>query len=351
LALRSPNAELFILRSGALTRRIARKLGLWNEPARCVEHMRQLDVIHWNMHSEGCFPWLHRLPEVPKVATLYDATVVTVPECHTPPVISRWTSHFDRVRMLESEWLTISESARNDLARHCGLDVRKGTVIYPGHNYDGSDGLPGPVAAGPPARLGLNRSPYVLAVGTIEPRKNYLRLLGAFRGLSEQPRFAGWKLVLVGRAGWKFENIQAEIRCTPGAIWAGRLSHEELAAAYQHASVFAFPSLYEGFGLPVAEALSFGLPVVTSNVSSLPEAAGPAGLLVNPQDETEIRAALERLMADPEERRQRGAAGQEYAKRFNWDCSARQVMSLLERLAGTKGDQELHTSPSAIAAG
>jgi glycosyltransferase involved in cell wall biosynthesis len=318
---------------------------LINDLDRCIRHMRTLDVIHWNLHTEGCFAWLHLLPELSKVVTLYDATVVTVPDYHIAQNIRQWTSHFARVRELHSEWLTISQSAHDDLVRVCGLDPKKGRVIYPGHNYDGSDAVAQSTATGPPAQLGFNGSPYILTVGTIEPRKNLLRLLQAFRRISEQSRFADWKLVVVGRAGWKYEEILAELQHTPSAIWAGRLSHDDLAAAYQHASVFAFPSLYEGFGLPVVEAMSFGLPVVTSNVSSLPEVAGPAGVLVDPLDVDALRTALERLLADPQERRQRGEAGREFAKQFHWDRAARQVMDVLANIAA-RGQTDTLPGPS-----
>jgi glycosyltransferase involved in cell wall biosynthesis len=337
LALQGSAAEMFTLGPGGLLQRIVRKLGLLHEPTRSVVgYMRQLDVIHWNLNTENQYPWLHLLPEVPKIVTLFDATIATVPECHTSFTVCRWTEHFNRIRELKSVWLTISESARDDLVRHCGVDPNKGRVIYPGNSFIDPEGKGPSATAGPPDHLGLNGSPYILSVGTIEPRKNHLRLLRAFRQLVAQPRFAGWKLVLVGPEGWKCANILADLRRTPGVIWAGILSHEELAATYRHAAVFAYPSLYEGFGLPVVEAMSFGLPVVTSNVSSLPEAAGTAGLLVDPHDESALRAALERLMADPEERRRRGEAGREYARQFSWDRSARQVMDAYEHLAAQR---------------
>jgi glycosyltransferase involved in cell wall biosynthesis len=333
-ALAAPNVTTFALRPPALWRRVARKLGLVNDPVRAARRLRSSDVIHWNALSEGCFRWLHLIPEVPKVVTLYDATVATVPECHTPEVVQVWRNHFARVRELGSWWLAISAATRDDMERYGGLDPDLGRTIYPGHNYAARGETL--AATGPPAKLGLSGAPYLLTVGTIEPRKNQARLIRAFRRLVAQPRFAGWKLVLVGRDGWKSTDVLREMGTTPAVIWAGRLTHDELAAAYQHAAVFAYPSLYEGFGLPVAEAMSFGLPVVTSKGSSLPEVAGPAGILVDPLDEGEIQAALERLMADPGERRCRGELGRDYARRFNWPDSAREVMKLLEKAAASK---------------
>jgi alpha-1,3-rhamnosyl/mannosyltransferase len=279
---------------------------------------------------------MHWLPEVPKVVTAYDAAARIIPHFLPTGPLDVWNRHYDRAREMGSWWIAISDSARADMANYFDFDPRRGRTIYPGHNFDGTGSTPLPNTAAPPARFGLNGSPYVLNVCTIEPRKNHVRLVRAFRELIRQPRFAEWKLVLVGQEGWMCDQISAEINCTPGVIRTGVLSHEELAATYRHAQVFAFPSLFEGFGLPVAEAMSFGLPVVTSNVSSLPEAAGPPGLLVNPHDENEIRDALERLMANPDERRQRGEAGREYVKRFTWDRAARQFMDFMEEIAATR---------------
>jgi glycosyltransferase involved in cell wall biosynthesis len=330
------NRELFVVRPPLLWRRVARKLGLVSDLARCLRHLRHLDVIHWNLLTEGCFAWLHRLPDVPKVITAYDAIARVMPESLHPNIIREWTRHYDRARELGSWWIAISDSARDDMIKYYHFDPSRGRTIYPGHNFDGTGGSGLSGGVGPPARLGLADAPYLLDVCVIAPHKNHLRLVRTFRQLIAQPRFARWKLVLVGQEGWFCDPIVAEIDATPGVIRAGRLSHEELAATYRHAALFVFPSLYEGFGLPVAEAMSFGLPVVTSNVSSLPEAAGPAGVLVNPYDEEEMRTALERLMADPDERRRRGEAGRDYVRQFTWNKAAGELMQFLEEVAGSR---------------
>jgi glycosyltransferase involved in cell wall biosynthesis len=210
-------------------------------------------------------------------------------------------------------------------------------VVYCGHNFDGSDGAKvpdGPLSADLAGRLGDD--PYVLTVGTLEPRKNHVRLFRAFRELAARPEFARWKLVVVGREGWLYEDILAEAARTPGVILAGRRSHEELAALYRHAAVFAFPSLYEGFGLPVAEAMSFGLAVLTSNTSSLPEVAGDAAVLVDPSDPVAIRDGLGRLMGSPDLRVRMVAAAKTQAHNFRWDRAGREIMSILQRAAAVR---------------
>jgi glycosyltransferase involved in cell wall biosynthesis len=346
LDLRGANRELFWVRPHVLWRRVARKLGVHNDRDRCARRLQRLDVLHWNLVTEICFPWLHRLPDVPTIITAYDAIVRALPESVHASVVRQWAPHYERARELGSWWIAISESVRDDMIKYYRFHPDRGRVIYPGHSFDGTCSPPAPGTIEPPARLGLNGSPYLLSVGLLAPHKNQVRLIEAFRRLTARPQYSGWKLVLVGPEGWLYESIVATIESTPGVIRAGQLSQEELAATYRHAAVFAFPSLYEGFGLPVAEAMSFGLPVVTSNVSSLPEVAGPAGVLVDPRDEEALRDALERLMADSEERRRRGEAGREYAKRFRWDRSARQMMDFLEEVAAS-GERMGHAAAHA----
>ena len=267
---------------------------------------------------------------------IYDAIPVALPETVGEEFSRASLEHYRRAVSLGSH---LSDHLRTRPAETCpGGRVRpgRGRAVYPGHNFDGSDGRPlpdGPLPADLAGQIG--DSPYVLIVGTLEPRKNHVRLFRAFRALSARPEFARWKLVVVGREGWLYDDIVAEAERTPGVIRAGRLDHEHLAACYRHAAVFAFPSLYEGFGLPVAEAMSFGRPVLTSSTTSLPEVAGDAAVLVDPHSDDAVRDGLERLMADPDLRGHLGAVARGQAARFNWSRAARETMDFLERVAAT----------------
>jgi glycosyltransferase involved in cell wall biosynthesis len=175
--------------------------------------------------------------------------------------------------------------------------------------------------------------PYVLSVGTLEPRKNLVRLVRAYRQVApDVPHM----LVLAGARGWHAEALEAELaRPGPGTIvWTDEVSDEDLDALYRGADVFAYPSLYEGFGLPVVEAMARGVPTLTSDTSSLPEVAGDAALLVDPTDVSEIAEGLARLLTDhafAEDLRQRGL---QRAATFTWAATARATLDVYRQLTG-----------------
>jgi glycosyltransferase involved in cell wall biosynthesis len=175
--------------------------------------------------------------------------------------------------------------------------------------------------------------PYVLSVGTLEPRKNLVRLVRAYRQVApDVPHM----LVLAGARGWHADALDAELaRPGPGSIvWTDEVSDGELDVLYRGADVFAYPSLYEGFGLPVVEAMARGVPTLTSDTSSLPEVAGDAALLVDPTDVSEIAEGLARLMTDhphAEDLRQRGL---QRAATFTWAATARATLDVYRQLTG-----------------
>jgi len=176
--------------------------------------------------------------------------------------------------------------------------------------------------------------PYILAVGTIEPRKNLVRLVRAYRQLAAQglPQ----SLVLIGDDGWGADELRAELDTGgPGrVVRAGGLSAETLATAYADADVVAYVSLYEGFGLPVLEAMSAGAPVVTSNTSSLPEVAGDAALLVDPEDVGGIADALARVLTDPALSEDLRRRGRERSAMFSWAATARATLDVYRHVTG-----------------
>jgi len=173
------------------------------------------------------------------------------------------------------------------------------------------------------ARHRLDR-PYVLAVGTLEPRKNLERLIAAWEGLPDSHALA-----LVGPRGWDDERIVAAAQRAGDVRLLGRVSDADLGALYAGAACFAYPSLYEGFGLPVLEAMAAGAPVLTSNVSSLPEVAGDAALLVDPRDTDAIREGLSRLLGDDALRARLRERGRARAAEFSWDRTAGEILAAL----------------------
>ncbi len=176
--------------------------------------------------------------------------------------------------------------------------------------------------------------PYIFFVGTMDPRKNLVRLIQAFKEVKKTKN--GLKLVIVGKRGELFTSELKNLIATGDIILPGYVGEEELVCLYNGASIFAFPSLYEGFGLPILEAMACGTPVITSNVYSMPEAAGDAALLVDPKNVAEITDAIIRLLDDQELRKKLIAAGLTRAKQFTWEKTARETLAIYQHVMDRK---------------
>jgi glycosyltransferase involved in cell wall biosynthesis len=180
-------------------------------------------------------------------------------------------------------------------------------------------------------KYGVER-PYILYVGALESRKNLPRLLEAYARLRKWS--ARWKLVIVGARKWKFTPIFEAVQrlgLEPHVHFTDYVADEDLPALYRGAELFAFPSLYEGFGLPVLEAMACGTPVVTSNRSSLPEVAGDAALLVDPLDVEAIAGAMQRVLADEALAAGLREIGLARAAQFTWERTARETVAVYKK--------------------
>jgi glycosyltransferase involved in cell wall biosynthesis len=174
---------------------------------------------------------------------------------------------------------------------------------------------------------------FILAVGTVEPRKNYARLLAAYRRLRSRPGAAPIvPLVIVGRPGWAYGDTLQRIQAEPGVRYLGHVGEPTLAALYESASILACPSLYEGFGLPLLEAMAKGVPAVIGKSGALPELAAGSAIEVDPEDVGAIAAALEKLLSDATLRTKLGAAGKRRAAEFTWERAASSTLEVLRRI-------------------
>jgi glycosyltransferase involved in cell wall biosynthesis len=177
-------------------------------------------------------------------------------------------------------------------------------------------------------RYGLDK-PFVLSTGTLEPRKNLPRLIEAFVGLPSDVR-SRFQLVLVGAQGWETQETLRSASLHADVVKVlGYVSEDDLAGLYQLCSVFCYPSLYEGFGLPLLEAMKAGAPSITSKISSLPEVGGDSAHYVDPLDVADIRRGLEELLESEEERRRLGERARRQAASFAWERTARAVLDRL----------------------
>jgi glycosyltransferase involved in cell wall biosynthesis len=229
--------------------------------------------------------------------------------------------------------LVPSESTKRDLVEHYKLsELDSKVVVIP-------EGVPTPVPAGP-LPDGLEPG-FILAVGTIEPRKNYPRLLAAFRQLRGRlgalpfiinGRPGVPQLVIAGRPGWAYGDTLQRIASEPGVRYLGHVDEPTLSALYESASVLAFPSLYEGFGLPLLEAMSWGKPAVVGTSGSLPELAMGSAITVKPEDVDAIAGALERLLGDAALRQKLGDEGRRRAASYTWARAAELTLEVLHRI-------------------
>ena len=223
--------------------------------------------------------------------------------------------------------MTPSEAVKADLVRHCGADAARIQAVH--HGVDASFFEAGEDELAQARKRYELPERFVLVVGSDEPRKNLVRLLDAYGRLPIELR-RGAPLVIVGLSGWNNAEIKRAIARAGDVRAIGFVARRLLPAVYHSATVFAFPSRYEGFGMPLLEAMAAGVPVVSSDRSAMPEVVGEAGLLVDPDDVEALTRALERMLKDPGLRAELSEAGRLRAREFTWDNTARRTLAFLE---------------------
>jgi glycosyltransferase involved in cell wall biosynthesis len=270
---------------------------------------------------------LRHPPRRPRLtATLHDVTCWLMPECHQADNVIAEKRFAEQIWKRAAGLIAVSGNTQRDAERVLGLDPHRIRVIYPGVAEAFFEAAPNPSAR-----------PYVLYLGTIEPRKNVDRLLDAWQDLSLRSDF---DLVVAGPAGWHAKNTLARLRSTEtaahGVRYLGYVPEPALPGLTAAATLFVYPSLYEGFGFPVAQAMAAGVPVVTSDLSSLPEITGGTAALIDPRSIAEIRAALKRLLTSPASRAQMAQAGRAHAQRFRWQTCAQQSVEFFGKILGSR---------------
>jgi glycosyltransferase involved in cell wall biosynthesis len=264
--------------------------------------------------------------------TVHDLSFLRYPEAFVPKLRRYLERLVPRSIARADVVLADSAATQADIVSLLGAPSDKVQVLYSGvHPRFRPEAEPGERER-LQARYSIGGRPYVLSVGTVQPRKNYIRLIHAFNQLTNQPtNHPPIQLLIAGGRGWLYQDIFAEAEKQGDRVrLLGFVNEADLPALYRNAALFAFPSLYEGFGLPVLEAMACGVPVVCSDASSLPEVAGDAALLVDPHDEDALAEALARVLEETDLRREMIIRGLAQAARFTWERAARQLAGMFD---------------------
>lgn len=317
----SPVPETGMPRGIALLRRLPglRELrGIGQAIRLRLQWQRYHDYIFW-----GGNYYLPPLMQLKSVVTVHDLSHLYYPEFHPADRVKFLTQRLPATIQRASAVVTVSEATRRDVHDSLGSRIKLPpvSVVYP-------------AAAGTAVSSTDVRGKYqlpeqfILSVGTLEPRKNVARLLQAYQML-ELGLQQAWPLLLVGDKGWLTEALAETLEQTSQVRWLGFVPDEDMPGLYQAAGVFVYVSLFEGFGMPVLEAMGHGVPVLTSGVSSMPEVAGNAALLTDPLSVDAIADSLRNLIRDEALRKRLATAGRERAQQFDWTASARRLLDIL----------------------
>ena len=300
----------------------------WFHRPRIESLMPGIDVYHATNY------FLPPARSARRVVTFHDLAFIRRPELCSPKISGMFARNAGRFAAEADAVIACSESTRVDTIELLGADPGKVVVAYEAVDEDFAP-VDRAEAAGKLERTYGIRQPFLLFVGTIEPRKNLCALVHAFAQLAGDIPHT---LVLAGGPGWNSQPVFAaidQLGLRDRVICTGFISnHSDLACFYSAADLFVFPSLYEGFGLPLLEAMACGCPIAASKTSSVPEVAGAAAVYFDPESPDEIARAVTKLLEDPPLRYSLVARGLVQAEKFSWDNCARTTMDVYKRVVG-----------------
>lgn len=263
------------------------------------------------------------------ITTIHDLTYILYPNTMDASNRKRLEKDMDSTIKRADYIITISESSKKDIIKHLHIDENKIEVIYPGVDETYKRLLSSDEITAVKNKYNI-QGKYLLYLGTLEPRKNIETIIKAYNCFKESDK-DNIKLVLAGKKGWLYDSIfklVEEFGFENDVIFTDYIDDMDKAPLYQGSEMFLFPSLYEGFGMPVIEAMASRIPVITSNSSSLPEAAGKAAIITDPLDYQEISHSIERILNENGLREKMVTEGSKQADKFSWDLSAEKLKNI-----------------------
>lgn len=277
-----------------------------------------------------------RMSPVPTVISIMDLAYIYFPYAFKKNdlyQLKNWTAY--SVRNSE-KIVTISQSSKNDIIKEYKTTREKVAVVYPGIKQEDSIKYKGVSMEELQKKYNIGKK-YILFVGTLQPRKNVTRLVEAFSKIQElESKNQDLDLVIIGKKGWLYEEILAapqKFGVEDRVKFLDFVGDDDLPSFYKNAQLYVLPSLYEGFGLPVLEAMKYGCPVATSNISSLPEAGGDAALYFDPENVDDIAKTIQKVLGDEKLQKSMVQKGQEQIKKFSWEKAGKEVLDVLKEVA------------------
>lgn len=268
------------------------------------------------------------------ITTIHDMTYILYPETMDEKNLKRITDDIDYSVNRADKIITVSESSKNDIIKYLKVPSSKIEIVYNGVDYDRFN----KDYSNDEKRAVKNKyslpEKYMLYMGTLEPRKNIESIVKAYSVFKKNYN-SKIKLVIAGKKGWLFESIfqlMERLNLEDEVIFTDYVDEEDKPIIYQMSSLFVFPSIYEGFGIPVLEAMAASVPVITSNVSSLPEVAGDAAILVSPKDIDAIAENMNKILTDNRLRESLINKGHIQAKKFTWEASAEKLYKIYKSM-------------------
>lgn len=273
---------------------------------------------------------------VPVVTTIHDLTPMVMP-CFPRGITARLKFLLARSAKASAAVITVSENSKRDIVRLCGADESTVHVVYEGCDRAlFNDSLPEPAALhGLLARLGILR-PYILHHGAIQPRKNLVRLIAAYRHMLQRNSALDFDLVLAGPPAWQFEETVAAAKDASGSrgrvVLTGALSDQDMSLLLRGPALEVIPSLYEGFCLPMVEAMACGIPTITANGSCLPEVSGGVLRYFDPYSVEEMAACMQEALLSQDLRAELSARGKAHVQKFSWELCAEETLAVVARV-------------------